>query len=212
MMRRTRPAIAMLMGCTLLASCTVAAGQTPPSSKPQVVAIGDSITAYSSSDIHRALDPDYRVNISARLGKRIDQLLPVLTTSLKKHPKALIENLGTNDAIQDNRNWERSWNQMIGMVKDVPCVVLTTVNALPDELGGGKLRQVSVAADINRRIRHLAEIDPNKYQTVDWNGFLQGLTLANFLHYLVPDLVHPSPGGEQWIASQDKAALSRCGG
>jgi hypothetical protein len=203
------------VGCALiLTGCGAAAGVTQGterSGKPQVVVVGDSITAYSSKQIHHALDPTYRVEVSAQLGKRIDQMLPALRTDLQEHPAAVIENLGTNDAIQ-NSHWGPNWNQMISMTKNIPCVVLTTINVLPDEMEAGKLRQVSVAAAINERIRKLAAMDPHQYQVVDWNGFVRSLTLGDFLHYLVPDLIHPAPGGSQWIATQDKAAMQRCRG
>ncbi len=121
---------------------------------------------------------------------------------------AVVENLGTNDTIGNNRSWMQSWDEMVAMTRQVPCVVLTTINSLGDVYYGGHR---TIGSDINARIDKLAAMDPKKYEVVNWDGFLRGLTLGNFLHYLGPDFIHPEPAGEQWIASQDGAALQRCG-
>ena len=46
-------------------------------------------------------------------GKRIDQRLPALEGALRSHPYAVVENLGTNDAVQGGAHydWVTSWKQ-----------------------------------------------------------------------------------------------------
>ena len=170
--------------------------------------VGDSITAIVAPRIHGVLDPRYHVEVTAEYGKRIDQMLPALASALRIRPNAVVENLGTNDALEGGRqhNWMSSWNQLIHMTRRTPCVVLTTIGISDDIVYGHK----SIAADINSHITRLAAQDPRHYQVADWNGFLLRHAHSDLRRYLVPDLIHPTPAGSLEIANLDEKALARC--
>jgi hypothetical protein len=207
---------AALLACGLF-SASAAASQvksTPESSqRPYVVVVGDSITDIASGSIQSALDSKYQSVLVYRDGQRIDQMLPGLNLALASHPavKAVVENLGTNDALQGGRrvDWRASWSRLLSSVAKVPCVVLTTINPSADVFG----RQ-PVAPAINRKIQRLAASDPTRYKVVDWHGFL--LTAwehhrATFFDYINRELIHETPAGARWIAEEDRSALADCG-
>jgi hypothetical protein len=158
-------------------------------------------------DIARALDSGYDVTMKARNGQRIDQMLPDLQNALRHHRPvaAVVENLGTNNAIQADR-YKRSlsdFNLFIAETEPVGCVVLTTVSTYLDNLSRG-----TVARDINTRIRELHRQNPRKYPVVDWDALLhapQGLLRWSGLP------PHENTAGEQWFADQYAHALQQCG-
>ena len=80
-----------------------AAGSTG-ANKPRVVFDGDSITVLATPAIHQLLDPGYDVEVLAVDGIRINQSLSALESALRHHPYAVVENLGTNDALQGGSN------------------------------------------------------------------------------------------------------------
>jgi lysophospholipase L1-like esterase len=187
----------------LLAACSSASA----SHKPKVVVVGDSITALSRPQIEHTLGASYDVDVQAIAGKRIVQMLPALRTALKSDPFAVVENLGTNDAIQARAgyDWKKSWNELISTTRNVPCVVLTTIGAGADAYGAGTIGTV-----INTDIASLVARDPQKYKEVDWYGFLKSHASSDWRTYLAADLLHPLPPGRQVIASMDEAALAQC--
>jgi len=105
---------------TLLAagSRQPAAG-SPHASKPSVVFGGDSITVLATPEIHQLLDPSYDVEVLAVIGIRINQSLPALESALRLHPYAVVENLGTNDALQggSHPDWVSGWDKLIRITK-----------------------------------------------------------------------------------------------
>jgi hypothetical protein len=146
-------------------------------------------------------------------GQRIDQMLPRLELAMAAHPKvkAVVENLGTNDAIQGGRHadWRASWRRLLSSTAKVPCVVLTTINLSSDVYGGRP-----IAPAINQDIKKLATSQPTRYKVVDWLGFLQTVWehhRATFFDYLNRELIHETPAGARWIAEEDRAALADCG-
>jgi hypothetical protein len=187
---------------------------TPGSSqRPYVVVVGDSITDIASSSIQSALNPKYQSILVYRDGQRIDQMLPGLNFALATHPAvaAVVENLGTNDAIQGGRHadWRASWARLLSNTAKVPCVVLTTINLSSDAFG-----KRPVATAINRQIKKLATSDPTRYKVVDWLGFLQTTWVhhrATFFDYINRELIHETPAGARWIAEEDRSALADCG-
>ena len=126
------------------------AGGSPSSSKPSVVFVGDSITVLATPAIHQLLDPKYDVEILAVIGIRINKSLPALESALKFHPDAVVVNLGTNDALQGGVHpaWLSSWDKLIRITRNTPCVVLTTVNPAADALS-----HRPIATKINAHIR-----------------------------------------------------------
>lgn len=179
-------------------------------SKPSVVFDGDSITVISTPAIHTLLDPSYNVEVLAVDGVRIDQSLPALLLALKSHPYAVVENLGTNDALQGgaHTDWRSSWGQLIHMTRATSCVVLTTVGVAADVIYGHK----PIAARINADIKRLAARDPKKFRVADWNGFLNGRPKGDWRTYVRADLIHPTAAGAVEIATLDKKALDQCAG
>jgi GDSL-like Lipase/Acylhydrolase family len=178
-------------------------------SKPTVVFAGDSITVDATAAIHQRLDSTYNVEIRAKDGLRISQDLPKLASAVRSHPYAVVENLGTNDALHGGTDpdWMSSWDHMIRITRSTPCVVLTTINPTSDSLVGKP-----IATRINAEIMTLAAQDPKKYQVADWSGFL-GRHAGSEKAYLQPQfiLIHPTALGASQLAALDQHALAMCG-
>jgi hypothetical protein len=178
-----------------------------------VVVVGDSITDIASGSIESALASKYQSVLVYKDGQRIDQMQPGLSLALATHPGvfAVVENLGTNDALQGGRHadWRASWTRLMSSTAKVPCIVLTTINLTSDVFG-----KRHVATDINRKIKKLETSDPKRYKVVDWLGFLETAWThhrARFFDYLDPELIHETPAGARWIAAEDRSALADCG-
>jgi hypothetical protein len=189
----------------------LASSSSPGVNKPSVVFVGDSITVLSTPAIHTILDPSYNVEVLAVIGVRFDQSLPALRLALRSHPFAVVENLGTNDALSGggvHSDWKSSWGQLIHMTRATSCVVLTTVGVAADAIYGHK----PIAARINADIKRLAARDPKKFKVADWNGFLTGRPKGDWRTYVGADLIHPTVAGAVEIAALDKKALERCAG
>ena len=178
----------------------------PSPSNPRVVVVGDSITVFAHHEINHALGSNYSVTTSAVVGQRIDEMLPALQRDLKKHPRAVVLNLGTNDVLQArlHPDWPPGFNMMIAMVANVPCVVLTTISTLaatspaPEPAAEGQ-----VASEINGAILTTAANHPNVH-VVDWNQIVHnpdGITL------LIPDRIHPSDAGSRVLATEIRHTL-----
>ena len=185
------------------------AGASPGASKPSVVFDGDSITILATPAIHTLLDPNYNVDVLALYGIRIEQGLPALESALRFHPYAVVENLGTNDALQGGANpdWVSSWDKLIRITRTTPCVVLTTINPAADALS-----HRPIATRINADIMALAARDPKKYKVADWSRFLSR-HISNQRTYLQdePILIHPTPAGAVELATLDQNAVAKCG-
>ena len=185
------------------------AGGSPGENKPSVLLDGDSITVLAIPAIHQLLDPSYDVEVLAVIGIRINQSLPALESALRSHPYAVVENLGTNDALQagEEPDWISSWDKLIRITRSTPCVVLTTINPTADALS-----HRAVATRINADIRALAARDPKKYKVADWSGFLSR-NVSNLRTYLraEPILIHPTSAGAVKLATLDRDALANCG-
>jgi hypothetical protein len=187
------------------------AGSAPSASatKPTVLIDGDSITVLAAPAIQHVLDPSYNVKILATQGFRINQGLPALESSVRSHPYAVVENLGTNDALHGGVHpaWVSSWDKLIRITQDTPCVVLTTINPNADSLVGKP-----VATRINAEIMALAARYPKKFQVADWSGFLKR-HVRNEATYLRPEfiLIHPTQAGDLELATLDRDALAKCG-
>lgn len=185
------------------------AASSSGASKPCVVFDGDSITVLATPAIHQLLDPSYDVEVLAEDGIRINQSLPALESALRSHPYAVVVNLGTNDALHggEHPDWVSSWDKLIRITRNTPCVVLTTINPTADSLTGR-----AVATRINADIRALASRDPEKYKVADWSGFL-GHHVGSQRTYLRPEwiLIHPTPAGAVKLATLDQDALAKCG-
>jgi hypothetical protein len=186
----------------------LSASGSPGASKPSVVFDGDSITVLATPAIHHLIDRSYDVEVVAVDGIRINQSLPALQSVLKFHPYAVVENLGTNDALQggSHPDWALSWDKLIRITRTTPCVVLTTINPAADALS-----HRPIATRINADIRALAARDPKKYKVADWSRFLSR-HVSDQRTYLrdEPILIHPTPAGAVKLATLDQNALGEC--
>jgi len=185
------------------------AGSSPGASNPSVVFDGDSITVLATPAIHQLLDPRYEVEVLAVDGIRINQSLPALESALRLHPYAVVENLGTNDALQGgaHEDWVSAWHKLIRITRATPCVVLTTINPAADALS-----HRPIATRINADIMNLVARDPKKYKVADWSRFLRR-NVRNQRTYLraEPILIHPTAAGALELATLDQDALAKCG-
>jgi GDSL-like lipase/acylhydrolase family protein len=194
---------------TASAGASTGAGASTSVNKPSVVFDGDSITVLATPAIHQILDRRYDVEVLAVDGIRIDQALPALELALKSHPYAVVENLGTNDALQDDpyADWVTGWQQLIQATKSTPCVVLTTVNPNADQLF-----HRPIATKINADIIALAARHPKKYKVANWSGFLSRHVSSETTYLEVQSLlIHPTPAGAIKLATLDRNALAKCG-
>jgi hypothetical protein len=196
--------LAAIMLSPLLAACS---SSSSAAGNPQVVGIGDSMLRIAVPDIGRTLGSGYKQTMIARSGQRIDQMLPDLEAALRDHRPvaAVIENLGTNNAIQAAR-YGRSladFDRLIADTAPVGCVVLTTVNTFIDRQFGH-----TIARDINTRIRRLHQQDARKYPIVDWDALIHAPGGLLRWSGLPP---HENLAGEQWFADQYAQALAQCG-
>ena len=199
------------MRLLLALAMIILAGSNSGAAKPSVVFDGDSITVLTAPAIHRFLDPRYDVEILAVDGIRINQSLPALESALRFHPYAVVENLGTNDALLGGTypHWVSSWDELIRITRNTPCVVLTTINPAADTLS-----RRPIATRINADIMALAALDPKKYKVADWSRFLSGhvrsqRTYLRAAEFLIP--IHPTSAGAVELATLDQDALAKCG-
>lgn len=188
----------------------LSAAGSPGANKPRVVFDGDSITVLAAPAIHQLLDPGYDVEVLAVDSIRINQSLSALESALRHHPYAVVENLGTNDALQGgtNPNWVSSWDKLIRIVRNTPCVVLTTINPAADTLS-----RRPIATRINSDIMALAALDPKKYKVADWRGFLSRHVRSQRTYLRGAGFyprIHPTSAGAVELATLDQDALAKC--
>ena len=186
------------------------AGSSSVATKPSVVFVGDSITVLAAPAIHQRLDPRYGVEVLAVNGILINQSLPALESALRFHPYAVVENLGTNDALHGGTNpdWVSSWDKLIRIVRNTPCVVLTTINPAADTLS-----RRPIATRINSDIMALAALDPKKYKVADWRGFLSRHVRSQRTYLRGAGFyprIHPTSAGAVELATLDQDALAKC--
>lgn len=170
----------------------------------RVVVVGDSITFMASDEVTNVLDGAYRPEVRAQPGYRIDQMLPDVRAAVESEPHAIVVNLGTNDVLQarERPDWRSGFALMTGLLRDTPCVVLTTIN----EGVWSFTAMPNVAGDVNREIRDAAATRDNVL-VVDWNAMVHGPGGAALLR---PDKVHPSEEGQRALARAFRETLRRC--
>lgn len=182
-----RRALALLLGAVALAGCGL----------PRLTMTGDSITAIVAPYATADMSSEYRLDVSAHNGARIDQILPYLTEQLKTPPAVAVVNVGTNDAVQGYANWRVAFDQVVAQVASVPCVVFVTVAESTDAYD---VTHSQVAAQIN------AAIAETGYRVADWNAVVleRGLEVS-------AEGIHPTiPVGAQTLADLIEAQVATC--
>jgi hypothetical protein len=174
---------------------------------PVVAIVGDSITVISAPGVEAELR-GYALYIRAEDGKRMDQLIPALRTELQRDPRAVVINLGTNDALQarTHSDWVSGFDTVWDLVRSTSCVVYVTVGTNADYLGKGV-----VAADLNRAMEQLAAKHHN-VQIVDWNAAVHEDPRLLASRNPPADHIHPyQKRGWHWLGNHYRTALLACG-
>src|SRR6266403_459422 len=82
--RATTPGRTLFVGALVAVVVVVFVISAGPSS-PTVPVVGDSITFFAGADISGALGGTYHADVHAGIGKRIDQMLPVVRAVMRDH-------------------------------------------------------------------------------------------------------------------------------
>jgi hypothetical protein len=192
--------LAVVVGSLLVTGCGSGRG-------PVVAVVGDSITVISAPGVEAELR-GYSLYMRAVDGKRIDEMVPLLRAEMQRKPRAVIVNLGTNDALQaqTHPDWLTGFNAVWGLTQSRPCVVFVTVSTNADYLGKGK-----VAVDINDAIRGLAS-EHHNVRVVDWNTAVHADKSLLASRNPPTDNIHPySSQGWRWLGNHYRSALLACG-
>lgn len=199
---------ALLLVTSLLAAAVALGGCSGGYNGARLSVAGDSITALEQPRLSTIL-ANYSIAYVFRYGISIGPAVVLLRAELAAdgRPGGLIENLGTNDALTGHKvsGPLPTLDPVVSAAAGIPCVVLTTISVRADVRGGS-----DVAASLNSEIARLHRHDPSRYQVVDWNGFVELLSPADFFRYIQVDQIHPTPLGAQWLAQSDAAALAAC--
>ncbi len=164
----------------ILAGCSTAHSANPQ----RVVAVGDSITYFSTDAIHARLPNavvdsvyGYTATQIAGLARKADR------------PDVLIVNAGTGDALLKTR-WQHGFLQLITISHRSPCAWFVTLNE-------ARLGKMAVEWDARLRARHV--------RIIDWNAAVaHNPGLVDRTGY------HPSNMGKRWIATAYKRAVDAC--
>lgn len=171
---------------------------------PRTGIVGDSIIVVSKPDIEANIAPNYAYQVQANNGYTIVQgegELNTIDTDPEGPPVDLVVNVGTNDAVQQNPNWQTDWNNLIAEADQAGCVILTTLRPILDYQ-----KSIPIADDINADIARLAQSDPHVHE-LDWSTFSDDNPQD-----ISPDGVHPNAQGQDALASMVSWALHQdCG-
>lgn len=192
--------LAVVVGSLLVSGCGSGKG-------PVVAVVGDSITVISAPGVEAELR-GYSLYMRAVDGKRIDEMVPLLRAEMQHKPRAVIVNLGTNDALQaqTHPDWLIGFNAVWALTRTRPCVVFVTVSTNADDLGKG-----NVAVDINDAIRRLAS-EHHNVRVVDWNAAVHADKSLLASRHPPADDIHPySAQGWRWLGNHYRSALLACG-
>ncbi|MDP9333013.1 MAG: SGNH/GDSL hydrolase family protein [Actinomycetota bacterium] len=193
--------VVLLVVLALLAVVVTFVGLAHRSSAPTVAVVGDSITFFAGRDVTAALGTKYDADVHSGIGKRIDEMVPTLQAAIRKHPFAVVVNLGTNDArqAQTHPDWRSGFERMTALLTPARCALVTTISTVMDGPPGTQ----TIASEINQAITATVSAHHNLH-VVDWNA---AVTATNGANLLMPDRVHPSAAGQLTLASLVRTAL-----
>lgn len=191
-----RRLVAVLMAAAAVVVAAVAPAAGAPTTdgsgagKPMVGVVGDSITFLIQPALSAALAPTYSYEINGYPGRTIAQQYPVLETMLRDppRPRAMIVNLGTNDALRDNVGWPRSFVRQVNALRSTSCVILVNIDQGLDKLFGNRIANRINAAIARTVARH------RNFHEIDWNAVLAAHPRRGLL---MADHIHPSPAGQR---------------
>jgi lysophospholipase L1-like esterase len=211
-MKRSRLATGIIVVITMIGVLIACEPPPPPPPLPldyqggyKVAFVGDSITRLAAPHLLARLTPHMQVNLQYMDGQTTAQMLPALEAQLHNEngtPTAVIENLGTNDVMQEAGLagvWRPSFDQMIEMLTPVPCVGLTTISTMMEEA----YHRAPLAREINDAIADAVATHPNMH-VVDWNAEATG---PNWKDY-ISDGIHPNALGADKIAELDQDLIT----
>jgi lysophospholipase L1-like esterase len=151
----------------------------------------------------RAFGNEFRTEVRAQSGVRIDQMLEQLEEAVASEPHDVVVNLGTNDAdqVRTHPDWRTGLVRMVELLEPVPCVVLVTVGTRVDARTG-----TTTARDINVALVQAAAAHPN-FHVLDWNALTLGPEGDTLLE---PDDVHLSDRGKAVLAERLERTVAAC--
>ncbi len=179
--------------------------------------VGDSLTYLSKPSIERSLDHTWSYNIQAIEGRNIRSMTGPASQMIHGPtgpPTSVVINLGTNDVLEGNRNWQSDWNKLLSVVSPVHCEVLFTLN---DFIDAYRRPRGATAQEFNRLIDQDRAADPSRVHIIDWNAAVQAnhraIAAAQLRGGPLPaplirgDGVHPAAAGQEWIARHIASTL-----
>jgi hypothetical protein len=168
----------------------------PANAAVDVAIIGDSISEIATPDLTRALR-QYNLYIDAVGGtKMAEHLAKIEHLETDGQSRDWVIELGTNDVLSDNPNWEADFANEVAALQAQSCVVLVTVNP--------RLGSISLA--INEAIAGAVAAHPN-FHALDW-----GSIELNKSKWLLTDGIHPSKSGSAELARLARRAILGCQG
>lgn len=186
-------AAVLVTGCAESAEAGDPTTTAPPSRRPVVAVVGDSITFGADGALHAALDDVVDLHVEGVSGATTAQMLPASRQLAELDPDVVVINLGTNDAVTpgSSASTEDDLREHLAAFPDASCRYLVTLTEEPSMVG-----YAETTADTNRRIRDLDdELDAT--DVVDWQAALaadaaEGSPDGDYLS----DDVHPTPVGQ----------------
>src|SRR5579859_4666988 len=95
--------------------------------KPLVVEAGDSITRYARGRTNQVLRDKYTLAVFTRVGT-VDGMIPTLREIVAVRPDVMIVELGSDEALLHQEDWQPAFTALLAVVAPVPCVEFTTVS------------------------------------------------------------------------------------
>lgn len=160
--------------------------------------VGDSITYQNQGDLVYIGYGALSMQLSGESGLTLEQQVPG-TDSLMANPagspSAVVLELGANDAISDNTNWQQGWNDQLSAIGN-SCTVFVSVNQDSQTQGS-----TGIATAIDNDMAFLAYVDSGQYHYLD-PGWGTQVTLQS-------DGVHPDSNGDVALANEEVAAVQQ---
>jgi lysophospholipase L1-like esterase len=176
---------------------------------PEVVLIGDSITAQTTEVFDDQLGKDWGLTVQGEPGHRADELVPAVAPLAQKHPVQVVINLGTNDVMQakDPAQTQAALEQVAAGFNGARCIHLVTINDHMASLTDASLP--ARIADVNNRIRATAAA--HGWHIVPWDEVVRLYDSGPQAEGpITTDTVHPTEYGEHLLAEAYGRALEGC--